>query len=89
MPHRSIGSARDYHVPFASLAAYQLAGLRRERNQTSGPDGPALGGQRRPLPGRTVPAQVQFAAPLHTVCGTDRRSASVTCLVHSASSAFR
>jgi hypothetical protein len=26
MPHRSIGSARDYHVPFASLAAYQPSG---------------------------------------------------------------
>jgi hypothetical protein len=29
-----------------------------------------------------VPAQVQFAAPLHAVRCTDRRSASITCLVH-------
>jgi hypothetical protein len=88
-----VGRSRTVVVSLIAITSssrrLQLAGLRRERKQTSGPDGPALGGQRRPLPGRTVPAQVQFAAPLHTVCGTDRRSASVTCLVHSASSAFR
>ena len=62
--------------------AGHFVSLRRDRQYICGPDSPALGRERRPLPARAVPAQVQFAVPLHAVGGADRRSASITRLAH-------
>ena len=58
------------------------AGLRRERVHARRPEGPALGGQRRPLPARALSAQVQLARPVDPVCRAGRGSAPITGLIH-------
>src|SRR5215471_8388062 len=60
----------------------RLAGLRNEHLLADEPDGPALRGQGRPQPGGAVQTEVELALPGRAVDGPDRRSASVTCLVH-------
>jgi len=50
--------------------------------RAKGPDGPALGGQRRPFLARAVSAQVKLASPQHPVRRAGRGSAPITCLVH-------
>jgi len=57
-------------------------GLRRERMHAKRPEGPALIGQRPPLLARAMPAQVKLADPIYPVRRTDRRSASITRLIH-------
>jgi len=58
------------------------AGLRRERVHARRPEGPALGGQRRPMPARALSAQVQLARPVDPVCRAGRGSAPITGLIH-------
>ena len=58
------------------------AGLRRECVHAKRPEGPALIGQRSPMPARAVPAQVKLASPVDPVRRADRGSASITCLIH-------
>ena len=58
------------------------AGLRRERVHAQRPEGPALRGQRRPMPARAPSAQVQLAHPVDPVCRAGRGSAPITRLIH-------
>jgi AcrR family transcriptional regulator len=58
------------------------AGLRREHVHAEGPEGPALSGQRPPLPARPLSAQVQLANPVYLVRRADRGSAPITRLIH-------
>jgi len=49
------------------------------------PEGPALSGQRPPLPARAMPAQVKPASPvdpIYPVRRADRGPAPITCLIH-------
>lgn len=49
------------------------------------PEGPALSGQRPPLPARAMPAQVKLASPVdpvYPVRRADRGPAPITCLIH-------
>lgn len=49
------------------------------------PEGPALSGQRPPLPARATPAQVKLASPVdpvYPVHRADRGPAPITCLIH-------
>ena len=59
-----------------------VASLRRERMLASGPDGPALGGQRLPVAARAVPAKVKLPRPVHATHCSNRGSAPITRLVH-------
>ena len=58
------------------------AGLRGERVHTQGPEGPALGGQRPPMPARALSAQVQLTHPVDPVRRAGRGSAPITRLIH-------
>lgn len=49
------------------------------------PEGPALSGQRPPLPAPAMPAQVKLASPVdpvYPVRRADRGPAPITCLIH-------
>src|SRR6516225_1155500 len=49
---------------------------------TERPEGPALSGQRPPVPARAASAQVKLANPVHSVRRADRGPVPITCLVH-------
>ena len=56
------------------------------------PEGPALSGQRPPLPTRAMSAQVKLASPVHPVYSVrraDRGPAPITCLIHLSPPAVR
>ena len=57
-------------------------GLRRERVHAQRPEGPALSGQRPPMPARALSAQVQLAHPVDPVRRAGRGSAPITGLIH-------
>src|SRR4029077_17273069 len=69
------------------FGAIRRTGFECPASPYHGPDGPALGGERRPQPARAVPVQVQLAAPVDAVCCADRGPAPATCLVHLRTSA--
>jgi hypothetical protein len=53
--------------------------------QAKRPEGPALSGQRPPLPAPAMPAQVKLASPVdpvYPVRRADRGPAPITCLIH-------
>ena len=57
----------------------------RVRMHTKRPEGPALSGQRPPLPARAMPAQVELASPVdpvYPVCRAGHGPAPITCLIH-------
>ena len=68
--------------PAGFPATASVTGLRRERMRAQRRDGPALGGERGPLPAGAVGAQVELAEPVHAVRRTGRGSAPITRLVH-------
>jgi hypothetical protein len=54
------------------FGAIRRTGFECPASPYHGPDGPALGGERRPQPAHTVPVQVQLAAPVDAACCADR-----------------
>jgi len=65
-----------------AVAACCGLGLRCEGTEAKRPEGPALSGQRPPVPTRAVSAQVQLAHPGYPVPCADRGPAPVTRLIH-------
>ena len=57
-------------------------GLRRERVHAQRPEGPALSGQRPPMPARALSAQVKLAHPVDPIRRADRGAAPITGLIH-------
>jgi len=72
-------TAPPHRRPGRSLLRRWLAARARAH---PGPEGPALRGQRPPMPARALSAQVQLAHPVDPVRRAGRGSARITRLVH-------
>jgi hypothetical protein len=64
------------------IVDWVVACLRRQRMHAQRPEGPALSGQRPPLPARAISAQVKLANPVYPVRRADRGPAPITRLSH-------
>jgi hypothetical protein len=67
------------------IVDWAVACLRRQRMNAKRPEGPALSGQRPPLPARAMSAQVKLTSPVYPVYSVhraDRGPAPITRLIH-------